>query len=197
MAEKSKSIIPAKWAIVGIVAIILLVLVATVWGSYNNLVRLNQGVDSSFADVQAQYQRRFDLVPNLVNTVSGAANFEQSTLTALTTLRSQWQADQTAEQKVQTANQFEATLTHLFALTENYPQLTATANFRALQDQLAETENMISVSRTRYNNAVREYNTATMVFPSNVIAGWFGFTGRTYFAASTGAQGAPQVNFTF
>jgi len=189
--------LPKKWIGIGIVVLILLMLIGTVWGAYNNLVRLNQGVDNSWANVETQYQRRIDLIPNLVNVVQSYAQFEQETLTEITALRSQWQTSASAEQQVQTANQFESTLSKLLLITENYPQLRASEQFIALQDSLAETENMISVARTRYNDAVRQYNTATLLFPSNVIARWFGFAGRTYFEATTpGAENAPVVNIT-
>jgi len=189
--------LPMRWIGIGIVVLIFLILIGTVWGAYNNLVRLNQGVDNSWANVETQYQRRIDLIPNLVNVVQSYAQFEQETLTEITALRSQWQTSASAEQQVQTANQFESTLSKLLLITENYPQLRASEQFIALQDSLAETENMISVARTRYNDAVRQYNTATLLFPSNVIARWFGFAGRTYFEATTpGAENAPVVNIT-
>ncbi len=187
---------PKKWTGIGIIALILLILIATVWGSYNNLVRLNQGVDNSWANVETQYQRRIDLIPNLVNVVESYTQFEKETLTEITQIRSQWQTASSAEQQVKTANQFESTLSKLLLITENYPQLRASEQFKALQDNLVETENMISVARTRYNGAVRDYNTATLVFPSNVIAGWFGFSERTYFQARPGAEEAPVVNIT-
>ena len=198
MAKPLQQKLPMKWIGIGVVVLIVLILVSTVWGSYNSLVGLNQNVDKSFADVQTQYQRRFDLIPNLVNTVSGAAGFEQSTLTEITQLRSQWQTAQTPEQSVRTANQFESALSKLLLITENYPDLTATQNFQSLQDSLAETENMVSVARTRYNSAVRDYNAAVQFFPSNIIAGWFGFAARSYFTATDAAGNTvPQVNFTF
>ncbi len=186
-----------KWIITGIIVLIILILVGTVWGSYNSLVSKNQGVDKSWADVETQYQRRVDLIPNLVNVVESYAKFEQETLTQITEIRSQWQTAQTSEQQVRTANQFESALSKLLLITENYPDLKADTQFKALQDNLVETENMVAVARTRYNNAVREYNTAVLVFPSNVIAGWFGFDERTYFEAITpGAEQAPKVNLT-
>ena len=186
-----------KWIITGIVVLVVLILVGTVWGSYNSLVSKNQGVDKSWADVETQYQRRIDLIPNLVNVVESYAKFEQETLTTITEIRSQWQTSQTPEQQVRTANQFEAALSKLLLITENYPDLKASTQFKALQDSLVETENMVAVARTRYNDAVRSYNTVVQVFPSNVIAGWFEFAERTYFSAVTpGAENAPKVNLT-
>ncbi|MBI3190105.1 LemA family protein [archaeon] len=184
-----------KWVGIGIIVLIILILVAVVWGSYNSLVALNQNADNAWANVETQYQRRIDLIPNLVNTVKGYAGFEQSTLTKITEIRSQWQT-QTPEQQVKSANEFESALSKLLLVAENYPDLKASQNYIALQDALAETENMISVARTRYNDAIRNYNTATKVFPSNVIAGWFGFFERTYFSSQKGAENAPVVNVT-
>ncbi len=184
-----------KWIGIGVFVLVLLILAGTVWGSYNNLVRFNQGVDNAWANVETQYQRRIDLIPRLVNVTQAYATFERETLTEITALRSQWQTVQTPEQRVQTSNQVERAISRLLLIAENYPDLKANTQFIALTDNLAETENMISVARTRYNDAVRQYNTATRVFPSNVIAGWFGFTGRTYFQATTpGAENAPEVD---
>ena len=192
MPEQKKAAFPKKWIVMGVVIIILLILVSTVWGSYNNLVRLNQGVDNSWANVQTQYQRRFDLIPNLVTVTEKYATYEKQTLTEITALRSQWQT-QTPAQLADSDNQFQNTLSRLLLITENYPQLKADTQFTSLQDNLAETENMVSVARIRYNDAVREYNTATKVFPSNMIAGWFSFTEKSYFEANQGAQNAPKV----
>lgn len=195
MAQQTKQKFPMKWVGIGIIVLIILILVAVVWGSYNSLVALNQNADNAWANVETQYQRRIDLIPNLVNTVKGYAGFEQSTLTKITEIRSQWQT-QTPEQQVKSANEFESALSKLLLVAENYPDLKASQNYIALQDALAETENMISVARTRYNDAIRNYNTATKVFPSNVIAGWFGFFERTYFSSQKGAENAPVVNVT-
>src|SRR3989344_4511388 len=191
---KSEQAFPKKWIGVGIVILILLILVSTVWGSYNNLVRLNQGVDSSWANMETQYQRRIDLIPNLVNVVESYAQFERELITNVTAIRSQWQTAQTPEQQVNAANQFESAISKLLLISENYPDLKASEQFRALQDNLVETENMVSVARTRYNEAVRQYNTATKVFPSNVVAGWLGYSERTYFQSRPGAENAPVVD---
>ena len=196
MAKTKTTGVNRKWIGVGVIVLIFLILVGTVWGSYNSLVRLNQGVDNSWANVETQYQRRVDLIPNLVNVVQSYAKFEQQTLTQITALRSQWQTAQTPEQKVQTSNQIESAISKLLLVSENYPDLKASQNFISLQDSLAETENMVAVARTRYNGAVQEYNTAVKVFPSNLIAGWFGFSQRTYFQAAAGAENAPKVNIT-
>lgn len=189
--------IQTKWIVAGIVVFIILILVGTVWGSYNSLVSKNQQTDKAWADVETQYQRRIDLIPNLVNVVQSYAKFEKETLTQITEIRSQWQTAQNPEQQVKTANQFESALSKLLLITENYPDLKADNQFRALQDSLAETENMVAVSRIRYNDAVRIYNTAVQSFPSNIIAGWYNFAERTYFKAITpNAEQAPKVNLT-
>lgn len=179
---------------IGVVVLVILILVGTVWGSYNSLVKLNQGVDEAWANVETQYQRRVDLIPNLVSVVEAYATFEKETLTQITTLRSQWQTSKSVDEQVRTTNEIESAISKLLLISENYPDLKANQNFIALQDSLAETENMISVARTRYNAGVRGYNTAVRVFPSNVIAGWFGFTDRLYFAAKPGAENVPEVN---
>ncbi len=197
MAQKVPQKLPMKWIGIGIVVLIILILVGTIWGSYNTLVRLNQGVDNSWANVETQYQRRVDLIPNLVNTLEASGKFEKSTLVELSTLRTQWQAAPDVNQQVQTSNQIESAISKLLVVAENYPVLQTSAQFQSLSDSLTETENMVSVSRTRYNDAIREYNTATKVFPSNIIAGWFGFGERDYFKATTpGAENVPVVNIT-
>jgi LemA protein len=182
------------WIALGIIVLLLLIVVGTIWGTYNTLVRLNQGVDESWANVETQYQRRFDLIPNLVNVAQSYAIYEKDTLTQITALRSQWQTQQDVGDRIATANQLESTLSKLLLITENYPNLKADALFVGLQDNLAETENMVMVARTRYNDAVRSYNTATKTFPSVIIAGWFGFLDREYFESTSGAETAPVVD---
>ena len=202
MADKTQSAATAKtltgiskkWIAIGAAVLIILILVGTVWGSYNNLVKLSQKTDESWSNVETQYQRRFDLIPNLVSVVQSYAGFEKSTLTQITQLRSQWQTQTSTDQRINTANQFESTLSKLLVVAENYPDLKASQNFIGLQDSLAETENMISVARTRYNGAVRDYNTATKTFPSGMIAGWFGFAEKKYFESASGAENVPKVN---
>jgi LemA protein len=187
---------PKKWIGIGIIVLIILILVGIIWGSYNGLVGLNQNVDKEWANIEAQYQRRFDLIPNLVNVVESYAKYEKELLTNITNLRSQWQTQTNVNEQMNTANQFESTLSRLLLVAENYPDLKASANFISLQDSLAETENMISVARTRYNSAVRDYNAMTKYFPSNIIANWFNFMERPYFEAKPGAETVPQVNLT-
>jgi len=176
------------------------------WGTYNRLVGLQQGVDAQWAQVQTVYQRRADLIPNLVNTVAGAANFEKSTLTEVTNARASVGRVQLDSSKAPTdakqLREFQAAqgqlsnaLSRLLVVAENYPQLTATENFRGLQAQLEGTENRISVERNKFNTVVQDYNTGVRRFPTNMIAGMFGFSPRPFFEAQQGAERAPTVNF--
>lgn len=178
-------------------SILGLVLLTALWigGTYNSLVALEEGVSNKWAQVETQYQRRVDLIPNLVATVKGAAAFESGTLEELTRLRSQWQTAGSVDAKVQTANQIESAISKLLVISENYPQLTATQNFQALQDELANTENKVAVERGRFNDAVKGYNTKVRMFPTNFVAGMFGFVQKTYFESVEGAENAPTVNF--
>jgi LemA protein len=177
-------------------------------GSYNRLVVLEQTVNKKWADVQSVYQRRADLIPNLVNTVAGAANFEKSTLTEVTNARasvgqvkldpSKAPTDAAQLEKFQQAQgQLSTALSRLLLVTENYPQLRATEAFQNLQAQLEGTENRISVERSNFNAAVQEYNTALKVFPTNMLNKLFGFQERPFFNAQPEAEKAPKVNFDF
>jgi LemA protein len=194
----------------GGLVVILLVIAFVIglffWGTYNRLVGLQQSVDAQWAQVQTVYQRRADLIPNLVNTVAGAANFEKSTLTEVTNARasvgrvqldpSKAPTDAKQLQEFQAAQgQLSNALSRLLVVAENYPQLTATENFRGLQAQLEGTENRISVERNKFNTTVQEYNVAVRRFPTNLIAGMFGFAPRPFFEAQQGAEKAPTVNF--
>jgi LemA protein len=195
----------------GVVVIILfvgLVVVLFFSGTYNRLVRLQQTVDQQWAQVQNVYQRRADLIPNLVNTVQGAANFEKSTLTEVTNARASVGRVQLDPNKAPTdaaqLEQFQAAqgqlssaLSRLLVVVERYPELRANQNFLTLQAQLEGTENRISVERGNFNAAVQSYNTAVRTFPTNLIAGMFGFSPRPFFAAQPGAERAPAVNFNF
>lgn len=193
-----------KWlvpgVIVGVVAVIALALV----GGYNNLVTQRENVQRTLANVQGQYQRRADLVPNLVSTVKGAANFEQDTLTEVTNARAKATSisidpsKATPEQLAQyqsSQSELGQALGRLLAVSENYPQLTATKNFQDLQVQLEGTENRIAVARKDFNDAAASYNAKIKRFPTNITAGLFNFDAFPYFEASATAQTAPTVNF--
>ena len=175
-------------------------------GTYNRLVELEQNVNKKWADVQSVYQRRADLIPNLVNTVQGAANFEKSTLTEVTNARasvgrvqldpSKAPTDAAQLQQFQEAQgQLSNALSRLLLVAENYPQLRATEGFRDLQAQLEGTENRISVERNNFNAAVQSYNTAMSRFPTNMLNKMFGFQPRPFFTAQPGSEQAPSVNF--
>ena len=178
-------------------------------GSYNKLVRLGQAVDGQWAQVENAYQRRADLVPNLVETVKGAAKFEQGTLTAVTEARAKvGQVSAAATEKIvndpeamkrfqQAQDGLSSALSRLLVVSEQYPELKATQNFRDLQVQLEGTENRIAVERMRFNEAAQAYNTARQSFPTVLIAGMFGnrFAEKAYFKAQAGAATAPQVKF--
>jgi LemA protein len=177
-------------------------------GTYNRLVGLDQNVNKKWGDVQTVYQRRADLIPNLVNTVQGAANFEKSTLTDITNARASVGRVQLDPNKAPTdaaqLQQFQAAqgelsnaLSRLLVVVERYPDLKANQNFLSLQAQLEGTENRISVERNNFNTAVQDFNTAVRRFPTNMIAGMFGFSAKPFFNAQAGAEKAPNVNFNF
>jgi len=202
-----------KFALGCVVVLVVLLFVAVfaalaVGGSYNRLVRLQQTVDQSWAQVQNVYQRRADLIPNLVNTVSGAANFEKSTLVEVTNARAsvgrvrldpnKAPTDAAQLQEFQAAQgQLSNALSRLLVVVERYPELRANQNFLSLQAQLEGTENRISVERGNFNSAVQNYNVAVRSFPTNLVAGMLGFAPRPFFTAQTGAERPPPVQFDF
>jgi len=193
-----------KWLIPGIIIGTLLLLAAVVIGGYNGLVGQRESVNKSFANLQSQYQRRADLVPNLVSTVKGAANFEKETLTEVTEARAKATSIRidpstaTPEQLAQyqqSQGELSQALGRLLAVTENYPELKAVQGFQDLQVQLEGTENRIAVARNDFNKAAADYNARIQTFPTNITAGLFGFDKFTYFEADDGADKAPDVNF--
>jgi LemA protein len=181
---------------VGLVAII--VVIGLWFMSVNNrLVSLQENVRTAWAQVETVLQRRFDLIPNLVNTVKGYAEHEASVLEEVTRLRSQWGAAPSVDEKAKIATQLEGTLSRLLLVTENYPALKADQNFRDLQFELAGTENRVAVERQRYNEVVRDYNTSVRQFPASIVASMRGFkTDFTYFEGAKEAQTAPKVDFS-
>ncbi|MDD5650381.1 MAG: LemA family protein [Candidatus Nanoarchaeia archaeon] len=186
----------SKLAITGIVivALILIVLVSFI-SIYNQLVNSQVEVDKSWGQVQSVYQRRADLIPNLVNTVKGYAIHEKEVLEAVTAARSQWSNAQTPKEQVTAANNLESAVSRLLVVVESYPDLKANQNFLSLQDELAGSENRINVERQKFNEAVSSYNKKVKMFPSNIVASMFGFEQREFFAAKTGAENAPEVTF--
>ncbi len=181
---------PLMW---GIGALVLVVL--WVAGSYNGLVRANEGVDAQWAQVETQYQRRLDLIPNLVNSVQGAMKQEKEVFTALADARSKYAGAQTPSDKVAAANQVETSFGRLLAIMENYPQLRSVETVQGLMAELAGTENRVSVERSRYNEVVRDFNVKVKSFPGGMLAKFFGYSARTMFEAATGAENAPKVQF--
>ena len=192
-----------KVTIIIIVAVVTIIAIWAVSG-YNSLVGMDENVSNQWANVETQYQRRADLIPNLVNTVKGYAAHEKETLEGVIAARSQATqikvdpTDLTPEklaeyQKAQ--GQLSTALGKLLAITENYPDLKANQNFLELQAQLEGTENRINVARKNFNDAAKAYNTTIRRFPKNILAGMFGFDKRAYFEAAEGAEQAPQVQF--
>ena len=190
-----------------VIVVVVIILALTMMGTYNNLVGLSQATDAQWANVESAYQRRADLIPNLVKTVEGAANFEKSTLEAVTQARAsvgqvqagpgitndpaafaRWQASQ---------DQLSGALSRLMVVVERYPDLKANANFRDLQAQLEGTENRINVERNRYNEAAQAYNTTRQRFPAVLAANLLGFKEKAYFRSAAGSERAPNVNFDF
>lgn len=187
-----------------VILFLILILGGCACGGYNNMVKLDENVKSSWGKVQSDYQRRSDLIPNLVNTVKGAANFEQQTLTQVMEARAkatqvQINADNLTPEKIaqfqQAQGAVSSSLSRLLAVVENYPDLKATQNFRDLQAQLEGTENRIKVSRNDFNDAVQQYNSTVRSFPNNIFAGMFGFSSKGYFTAEPGSDKAPEVKF--
>ena len=185
----------ANNAIIVVGAIVVVALFAGIWffSVYNYFIGAEQEIENKQANLEAQYQRRVDLIPNVVATVKGSAGFEQETLTQLTGLRSQWQTQ--PERRVETANEIESTISKLLVIAENYPDLKSTAAFQDLIVELEGTENRIAFARTEYNDSVRKYNTSVKQFPGNFVAGVYGFSQKPYFESESGAQNAPDVDF--
>ena len=197
------------WLGCGVVVLVLVLIVlgAVAWGVgvYNGLVQKQVEVDKAWSQVQNVYQRRMDLIPNLVETVKGAANFEKSTFTEVTEARAK--ASQMVlspeilndparfRQFQQAQGELSGALSRLLVTVENYPQLTATQNFRELQSQLEGAENRIAVERRRFNETVQVYNTAIRVVPASLVAGLFRFAPKSFFEAEPGAEKAPAVKF--
>ena len=195
-----------KKGLIILIAVAAVVLGIFFWfqGNYNNMVKMDEGVQAAWSQVENVYQRRADLIPNLVATVKGYASHEQQTLEGVISARSKATQitvdpeDLTSEQlaKYQKAQgELGSALGKLLAITENYPDLKANTNFLELQAQLEGTENRITVERKKFNEAARVYNTTIRQFPKNIVAGMFGFEKKPYFEAQEGAEQAPKVEF--
>lgn len=177
-------------------AVLLVVVVFALYTgtTYNGLVTANETVDAQWAKVETQYQRRFDLIPNLVNSVKGVLTQEQTIFTEIADARTRYAGATTADEKAAAASQVETSLGRLLVIVENYPVLTSSTVVRDLMSQLEGTENRISVERSRFNDEIRSYNLSVKRFPKSLIALLFGFGERSYFEAVEGGDTVPTVN---
>ena len=179
-----------------IVIIVIIALIGIyVWGAYNGLVTGSEIVDNQWAQVENQYQRRYDLIPNLIESVKGIMEQEQKIFGDLAEARTRYAGAVTVEDKVKATNQMESALGRLLVILENYPELKSAENVQILMIQLEGTENRISVERKRFNEGIREFNLLVKRIPGKWVAGLFGFQERAYFEATTGAEEAPKVEF--
>ncbi len=189
----------------GVILLLIIIFISWGVGAYNNLVSSNETVTQSWSQVENQYQRRLDLIPNLVNTVKGYANFEKEVLTRVTEARASASSFQVTPEVLNDPNAFQrfqqlqgdlsSALSRLLVTVENYPELKANENFLQLQAQLEGTENRIAVERRKFNESVQNYNTTIKRFPTNMIAGMYNFNEKQYFQATTGAENPPRVEF--
>lgn len=179
------------WIIIAVVAVIAILIVS----SYNGLISSRAQVDEAFANIDAQLQRRADLIPNLVETVKGITAQEKSIVDAVTSARENYLNAGTDNEKINASNELSAALSNLLVVVENYPEITSGANFIALQDELAGTENRIAQARKNYNETVKSYNTSIRKFPRNILAGMFGFESLEYFETAEENKTAPKVEF--
>lgn len=191
-----------NWIILGVIAVVVLFLFSWVFGGYNSLVKSDEELSKSWGNVESSYQRRADLIPNLVSTVKGYAEFEKSTLLEVTNARASATQVKVDPSNPESLKQFEAaqnqvssSLSRLLVVVEKYPDLKANQGFLDLQRELAGTENRINVERRKYNEAVQEYNVNVRKFPRNIIASLFGFGKKPYFEGKPGTENAPTVTF--
>lgn len=181
--------------IIAVIAVIV-ILIGSLIGTYNGLVEDREEVEGAWSQVSVQLQRRADLIPNLVNTVKGYTDYEQSTLTAVTEARTAFQNANGSNEEIEAGKRLESALNvWVNAVTEAYPELKANTQFTALTDELSGTENRIAVARKDYNEEAREYNTEIKLFPKSLFAGIFGFEAYDYFENAPGTENAPEVNF--
>jgi len=181
------------WIVIGGLVVVFLL---TMLGYYNKFVTLNETIDQSWAEIDNQLKRRADLIPNLVNTVKGYASHERGIFTQVAEARSKLIGAKGVKQTAEAARGFESALGRLLAIAERYPDLKASQNFTQLMDELAGTENRLSVARMRYNREVRSFNVSIKRFPGKVFAGWFGYSEpRIYFQVEEAAKETPKVEF--
>jgi LemA protein len=193
-----------SWIIIGVVVLVLILAYSGIKGTYNTIIQKDEAVSAQWANVETQYQRRLDLIPNLVNTVKGFAQQEKEVLTGVTEARAKASSIQIDPSNMTAADmqnfqaaqgQLNSALSRLLVTVERYPDLKSNQNFLELQAQLEGTENRISVERRRFNEVTRDYNTYVRSFPNNIYAGMFGFEKRPMFEAEAGAEKAPEVQF--
>ncbi len=194
-----------SWIVIGVIVVLVFVIYKFFAGTYNNLVQMDEQVSTQWAQVENVYQRRADLIPNLVNTVKGYADFEKSTLTAVIEARANATkitvdpknlTPEALQSFQQNQGQLSAALGRLMVVAEQYPQLKANENFLELQAQLEGTENRIAVERNNFNEVAKGYNTYLRSFPNNMISGFYGFAKKPYFQAERGSEKAPKVDFS-
>jgi LemA protein len=178
------------------IVVVILILVGWVVGGYNRFISQSETITNSWAQVENQLQRRFDLIPNLVETVKGVAKQEKDIFGAIADARSKYAGATTVDSKARAAGEYESAIARLLVITENYPVLQSSQSFRDLMTALEGSENRISVERMKYNDAVKVYNVSRQSFPSNIIASVFKFGAKEYFQVAEEAKATPQVNFT-
>ena len=181
--------------VAGVLVLIILIPLLYLKGTYNSLVRMDEGVKAAWAQVENQLQRRYDLIPNIVETVKGYAAHEKEVFVKVTEARSKVAGAGSINDKIQANNGLSAALSRLLVVVERYPELKANTNFIRLQDELAGTENRIAVERRRYNESVKVFNIKIRQFPTNMIAGMFGFEKAAFFEVPKEKQEAPKVKF--
>ncbi len=195
MADLGKTLL----VVLGVLAFFVLIVVVWFIATYNSLVEADQDVNAKWSQVENQYQRRYDLVPELVETVKGYATHEREVFEEVTRARSQWAAAKSTgstDQQMKATADLESSISRLLLVAENYPNLKASDNFMALQAQLEGTENRVAVARMDYNNAVQGYNTKIKKIPTSIVAGIYRYEDKPFFEAEKGAEKAPKVNFT-
>jgi LemA protein len=180
-----------------LIAIVAIVVLLALFGvsKYNGMVQKSEYVDSKFADIDTQLQRRMDLIPNLVESVKGIMSHEQAIIDSVTSARAELAGAKTVGEKAAANDKLTTALNNLLVVVENYPNISSNTNFIQLQDELAGTENRIATARKDYNDAVQDFNATIKTFPNSIIAGFGGFTAKEYFKAAEGSNEVPKVNF--
>lgn len=182
--------------IISVLVLFIIIAGAVLWGNYNSLVTKSQAIEGQWAQVETQYQRRYDLIPNLVESVKGYMAQEKTVFAQIADARTKYAGAQTTDAKAAAGGEVESALGRLLVIMENYPELKSVQAVTQLMDELAGTENRISIERKRYNDLVLDYNTAIKKFPTNIMASMFNFGPHEYFKSVSGADQAPKVDFS-